>query len=64
MLLPAAWHGAFHTAYEAAGGLADDALWRRARGWALHFALVYLAHSADNPQLLSVGRRTLRAVLG
>ena len=52
MLLPAAWHGAFHAAYEAACGLADDALWRRARGWALHFALVYLAHSSDNPQLL------------
>jgi aminoglycoside phosphotransferase (APT) family kinase protein len=63
MLLPLAWHGAFRAAYEAGGGLADDALWVRARGWALHFALVYLAHSADNPQLLTVGRRTLRAVL-
>jgi aminoglycoside phosphotransferase (APT) family kinase protein len=63
MLLPAAWHGAFRAAYEAAGGLADDALWRRARGWALNFALIYLAHSADNPQLLTVGRRTLAAVL-
>jgi aminoglycoside phosphotransferase (APT) family kinase protein len=64
MLLPATWHGAFRAAYEAAGGPADDALWLRARGWALHFALVLLAHSADNPQLLAVGRRTLRAVLG
>ena len=64
MLLPAAWHGAFRAAYEAAGGPAGDALWLRARGWALHFALVLLAHSADNPQLLAVGRRTLRAVLG
>jgi aminoglycoside phosphotransferase (APT) family kinase protein len=63
MLLPAAWHGAFRAAYEAAGGPADDALWERARGWALHFALVFLSHSADNPQLLTVGRRTLRAVL-
>jgi aminoglycoside phosphotransferase (APT) family kinase protein len=64
MLLPAAWHGAFRAAYEAAGGPAGDALWRRARGWALNLALVFLAHSADNPQLRSVGRRTLRAVLG
>jgi hypothetical protein len=35
-----------------------------ARGWALNLALVFLAHSADNPQLHAVGRRTLRAVLG
>jgi aminoglycoside phosphotransferase (APT) family kinase protein len=63
LLLPAAWREAFRAAYEAAGGPADDALWRRARGWALHFALVYLANSADNPQLRNVGRRTLRAVL-
>jgi aminoglycoside phosphotransferase (APT) family kinase protein len=41
---------------------ADHPLWTRARGWALHFALVFLAHSADNPQLRSVGRRTLAAV--
>ncbi len=63
LLLPAARHGAFRAAYEAAGGLADDALWRRARGWALNFALVYLANSADNPQLRTVGRHALAAVL-
>jgi hypothetical protein len=34
-----------------------------ARGWALNLALAFLAHSADNPQIRSVGRRTLRAVL-
>jgi len=38
-------------------------LWARARGWALNLAIVFLAHSADNPQLLNVGRRTLRRVL-
>jgi aminoglycoside phosphotransferase (APT) family kinase protein len=63
MLLPLSFHGAFRAAYENAGGAGGgaeaDALWRRARGWALHFALVYLAHSADNPQLFDVGRRTL-----
>jgi len=65
MLLPAGWHGAFRDAYLAAGrDPIDDALWARARGWALNLALVFLAHSADNPQLLSIGRGTLRAVLG
>lgn len=61
MLLPAEWHETFRSAYEAAGGLgaSDDAVWRRARGWALNLGLVYLAYSADNPQLLEVGRRTL-----
>jgi aminoglycoside phosphotransferase (APT) family kinase protein len=63
MLLPPAWHGAFRAAYEAAGGPAGGALWQRARGWALHFALMFLARSADNPQLLNVGGRTLAAVL-
>lgn len=70
MLLPVSFHGAFRAAYAAAGraagraaeGADGDALWRRARGWALHFALVYLAHSADNPRLLGVGRRTLRRI--
>ena len=39
------------------------ALWNRARGWALNLAIVFLAHSADNPQLRNVGRRTLHRVL-
>ena len=41
----------------------DDALRARARGWALNLAIVFLAHSEDNPVLLEVGRRTLRTVL-
>jgi len=40
-----------------------DPLWLRARGWALNFSLVFLAHSADNPQLRAIGQRTLVAVL-
>jgi aminoglycoside phosphotransferase (APT) family kinase protein len=59
MLLAADWHRAFR---DSAG--ASDASWARATGWALALGLVYLAHSADNPQLAAVGRRTLRAVLG
>lgn len=68
MLLPARLHGAFRDAYQAAGAPGrdpiGDALWTRARGWALNLGLVFLAHSADNPQLMAVGRRTLDAVLG
>jgi aminoglycoside phosphotransferase (APT) family kinase protein len=45
------------------GGPAGDALWRRARGWALVLSLVFLAHSADHPELAAVGQRTLDAVL-
>lgn len=36
---------------------------RRARGWALVFALAFLAFSADNPAMERIGRRTLAAVL-
>ena len=65
MLLPLSWHGAFRAAYEASGGLgaSDDAVWQRARGWALNLGIVYLAYSADNPWLLAVGRRTLERIL-
>ncbi len=66
MLLPLDCRADFWSAYQAAGGasgLVDDALWARARGWALNLAVVFLAHSEDNPVLRDVGRRTLSAVL-
>jgi aminoglycoside phosphotransferase (APT) family kinase protein len=63
MLLPPGCHAGFWSAYQAAGGQAGDALRVRARGWALTLAIVFLAHSEDNPVLRDVGRRTLRAVL-
>jgi aminoglycoside phosphotransferase (APT) family kinase protein len=68
MLLPLPSHAGFSTAYRAARNASsaasiDDPVWTRARGWALNFAIVFLAHSADNPQLMNVGRRTLRRVL-
>ena len=59
MLLPLEWHDAFRAAY---GGVPED-LWRRARGWALALGVVFLAHSADNPQIHGIGRRTVPAVL-
>ena len=71
MLLPPGCHATFWSAYQAAGGRAgrpadgpaDEALRARARGWALNLAVVFLAHSEDNPVLRQVGRRTLSAVL-
>jgi aminoglycoside phosphotransferase (APT) family kinase protein len=65
MLLPPGCHASFWSAYQAAGGggRVNDALRARARGWALHFAIMFLAHSDDNPVLLEAGRRTLRTVL-
>jgi aminoglycoside phosphotransferase (APT) family kinase protein len=67
MLLPADGHAIFWSAYQAAGGRAGgragDALRARARGWALNLAVVFLAHSEDNPVLRQVGRYTLSTVL-
>ena len=63
MLLPPGFHASFWSAYQAAGGRAGDALRARARGWALNLAVVFLAHSEDNPILRQVGRRTLSTVL-
>jgi aminoglycoside phosphotransferase (APT) family kinase protein len=66
MLLPLGCHASFWSAYQAAGGSwvrVGDALRARARGWALNFAIMFLAHSEDNPVLLQVGRRTLSTVL-
>jgi aminoglycoside phosphotransferase (APT) family kinase protein len=65
MLLPADCRSAFRDAYHAAGGPADsDDTWARARGWALALSLAFLAHSADNPLIAAIGRRTIGAVLG
>jgi aminoglycoside phosphotransferase (APT) family kinase protein len=64
MLLPLDCHARFWSAYRAAGGWASDALRARARGWALNLAIVFLAHSEDNPVLLvEADRRTLSNVL-
>jgi aminoglycoside phosphotransferase (APT) family kinase protein len=64
MLLPPHSRELCQATYAAASGhLADDGLWVRARGWALVLALVFLAHSADNPLITGIGRRTLSAVL-
>jgi aminoglycoside phosphotransferase (APT) family kinase protein len=65
MLLPAAARLAFRAAYAGARQHgANQDLWDRARGWALALALVFLAHSADNPMMAGTGQQTLAAVLG
>jgi aminoglycoside phosphotransferase (APT) family kinase protein len=66
MLLPLGFHAGFWSAYQAADGSSvqpGDALRARARGWAVNFAIMFLAHSEDHPVLREVGRRTLRTVL-
>ena len=64
MLLPVSAHDRFWTTYAStAQHPAGDDLRCRARGWALVFALVFLAHSADNPLMAGIGRRALEAVL-
>lgn len=42
----------------------DKATRVRARGWAIHLSLAYLANSADHPLLAGVGRSMLAAVIG
>jgi aminoglycoside phosphotransferase (APT) family kinase protein len=59
MLLPLELHDVFREAY---GGVDED-LWRRARGWAVALGVVMMAHSADNPQIHGIGRRTVATVL-
>jgi aminoglycoside phosphotransferase (APT) family kinase protein len=50
---------AFWAAYEP-----DDATRTRAKGWALAFSLIFLAHSADNPGMEAIGSRAYTALLG
>ncbi|RZU52703.1 phosphotransferase family enzyme [Krasilnikovia cinnamomea] len=64
MLLPADEHRAFWGTYAAASQHpADGALRIRAHGWALALSVAFLAHSADNPLMAGIGRRTLNAVM-
>ena len=37
--------------------------WNRARAWALHLAVAYLANSADEPTLRRIGKATLHQVM-
>jgi aminoglycoside phosphotransferase (APT) family kinase protein len=59
MLLPSTAHSRFR----AAVGDVDEPTWARARGWALFFAITYLAHSRDNATMREIGQSTLARVL-
>ena len=41
----------------------DDDMWRRAEAWALLFAAMFLANSADDPRIARIGRDLALAVL-
>lgn len=50
------------TLFEAYGGI-DDALGRRAQGWALALGVAYVANGADHPVLTELGRRAIARVI-
>lgn len=49
--------------FRESAGTIDDATWSRAQAWALHFALLYLLHSADNPRFGRMGAHLLERVV-
>ena len=49
--------------FRASSGTVDEATWSRAQAWALHFALLYLLHSADNPRFARMGAQLLERVV-
>lgn len=63
MLWPVYARDAFRATVNHRSRWVDDAMWRRARGWAVHLGLAHLAHSLDNPLMGAIGSRTVAAVL-
>ncbi len=63
MLFDVPQRNAFRAAASAGPFPVDDATWRRGEAWALHFALLYLANSADNPRFTRMGDQLLGSVL-
>lgn len=59
MLFPVRVREQFWDDYEAT----DEPMLARARGWALAFALAFLANSADNEAMRTIGESTMRRVL-
>lgn len=50
-------------AFRTAAGDIDDATWSRGQAWALHFAIMYLLNSADNPRFQRMGTALVDTVL-
>lgn len=46
----------------APGSGIGDATWQRAQAWALHFAVMYLLHSADNPLMGIMGEALVASI--
>jgi aminoglycoside phosphotransferase (APT) family kinase protein len=63
MLWPGTVREVFRATIDRRSRWVDAATWRRARGWAVHLGLAYLAHSLDNPLMGAIGRRTVAAVV-
>lgn len=53
----------FRRAADTAERPIDDAMWTRARGWAVAHSVAILSSSADSPQLEAVGLRTYAAAI-
>lgn len=41
----------------------DEPMWQRAEAWALHFAVIYLGQSADNPTLRRMGEHLITTLM-
>jgi aminoglycoside phosphotransferase (APT) family kinase protein len=63
MLWPESVRHVFRGTVDRLTGWTDDAMWRRARGWAIHLGVAYLVHSLDDPLMGGIGRRTIAAAL-
>jgi aminoglycoside phosphotransferase (APT) family kinase protein len=63
MLWPGSVRDVFRAMADRGAVRIDDAMWRRARGWATHLGVAYLAHSLDNPLMGDIGLRTIANVL-
>ena len=63
MLWSATTRSAFRAAVDAASRWTDEAVWQRARGWALALGMALSAHSDDNPPMHALGRRAVDEVL-
>jgi aminoglycoside phosphotransferase (APT) family kinase protein len=63
MMLPASARSQFRSSARQPPDTIDDDTWLRARGWALLFGLMFLAESASESWMRTLGQRTLSAVL-
>lgn len=63
MLWPEGVRNVFRATVDRLTDWADDTMWRRARGWAVHLGVAYLVNSLDNSLMGDIGRRTIAAAL-